>query len=244
MDVEGKAAIVSGAGSGIGRATALLLARKGARVLLADIDAVRGADALREVRQSEATAEFLEMDATRDGDIEKAIARVAELWGRLDIMFNNAGILTGAPAFPAVIPAQWRAVIDLNLTAVIRGTQLAAEAMRQTGGGAIVNTASMAGINPWAMDPVYSASKAGVVFFTKAVEWMAERYQVRVNCVCPTLVETPLLSEAADQRIQGLIQVTRLKPEHVAEAVLRLIEDDSAAGKALTVLPDQEPAYA
>jgi NAD(P)-dependent dehydrogenase (short-subunit alcohol dehydrogenase family) len=102
----------------------------------------------------------------------------------------------------------------------------------------------MAGINPWAMDPVYSATKGGVVFFTKALEWMAERYGIRVNCVCPTLVETPLLADASDERIQGLLQVTRLKPEDVARAVLRLIEDDGAAGKALTVLPDQEPAYA
>jgi NAD(P)-dependent dehydrogenase (short-subunit alcohol dehydrogenase family) len=244
LDVEGKTAIVSGAGSGIGRATALLLARKGAKVILADIDVARGEDALREARQSEGTAEFIRMDATNDADLEAAIARATQLWGRLDIIFNNAGVLTGAPPFPATAADQWKRVVDLNLTAVIRATQLAAEAMRAQGGGVIVNTASMAGINPWAMDPVYSATKAGVVFFTKALEWMSERYGVRVNCVCPTLVETPLLTEAGDARIKGLLAMTRLKPEDIAAAVLQLIEDDTAAGRALTVLPDQAPAFA
>jgi NAD(P)-dependent dehydrogenase (short-subunit alcohol dehydrogenase family) len=244
MDIEGKTAIVSGAASGIGRATALLLARKGAKVLLADINESQGQEALREATQAEATAGFIRMDATDDADVKGAIERVVTMWGRLDIMFNNAGILTGGPRFPETPASQWSRVIDLNLTAVIRGTQLAYEAMRATGGGVIVNTASMAGINPWPMDPVYSASKGGVVFFTKALAGLAQSHGVRVNCVCPTIVETPLLADATDREVQNLFKFTRVKAGDVALAVLRLIEDDSAAGKALTVLPDQEPAFA
>jgi NAD(P)-dependent dehydrogenase (short-subunit alcohol dehydrogenase family) len=245
MDVEGKTAIVSGAASGIGRATALLLARKGARVLLTDINEDQGREALREAALAEGTADFLRMDATSDAAVQAAIERVVSLWGQLDIMFNNAGILTGAPRFPETAPEQWTRVIDLNLTAVIRGTQLAYHAMRATGGGVIVNTASMSGITPWPLDPVYSASKGVVVFFfTKALAGLAQSANVRVNCVCPTSVETPLLAGASDKDLQDLYKSARVKADDVAHAVLRLIEDDSAAGKALTVLPDQEPAYA
>jgi NAD(P)-dependent dehydrogenase (short-subunit alcohol dehydrogenase family) len=212
-------------------------------VLLADINEAQGREALREATQSKATADFLRMDATSDADIRAAIERVVSLWGRLDIMFNNAGILTGAPRFPETGPEQWTRVIDLNLTAVIRGTQLAYQAMRATGGGVIVNTASMAGITPWAMDPVYSASKGGVVFFTKSLAGLARSDNVRVNCVCATSVETPLLAGASDKEVQDLYKFTRVKADDVARAVLRLVEDDSAVGKALTVLPDQEPAF-
>lgn len=244
MEVEGKTVLVTGGGSGIGRSTALLLAGKGASVLVGDIDEAKGRDTLKTIFSAEGRADFVHMDATRSGDIEKAIQRTVELWGRLDVIFNNAGILTGAPSFPATPAEQWSKVVELNLWSVIRGTQAAIETMRQSGGGVIVNTASMAGIDPWPMDPVYSATKAGVVFFTKALAWLAQSDNIRVNCVCPTLVETPLLTEAADKRVQNLVRVTRLKPEDVARAVLRLIEDDSLAGQALTVLPDQEPAFA
>ncbi len=244
MDLEGKTALVTGAGSGIGAATALLLAERGASVLVADIDAARARDTVKRILAAEGRGEALLVDATREGDIAAAIAKVIALWGRLDVMCNNAGILTGAPRFPATPPERWSRVIDLNLTAVIRGTQLAFEAMKASGGGVIVNTASMAGVTPWDMDPVYSASKGGVVFFTKALAGLARSDNVRVNCVCPTIVETPLLADATDRQVQGLYQYTRLKADDVARAVLRLIEDDSLAGQALKVLPGEEPSFA
>jgi NAD(P)-dependent dehydrogenase (short-subunit alcohol dehydrogenase family) len=244
MDLEGKTALVTGAGSGIGRATAILLAQKGASVLVADIDETAGQGTTKMIASTRGRAAFVKCDATREGEIEKAIRNAAELWGSLDVMFNNAGILTGAPAFPETPAAQWSRVVQLNFWAVIRGTQAAIESMKGSGGGVIVNTASMAGVNPWPMDPVYSATKGGVVFFTKALAWLASSDNIRVNCVCPTLVETPLLTDASDLRIQDLTRITRLKPDHVAKAVLRLIEDEGLAGKALTVLPDQEPAFA
>lgn len=244
MDLEGKAALVTGAGSGIGRATALLLAERGASVLVADIDEGGGRETAKLIVTAEGRAEFAVTDATREGDLEAAIATIQGLWGRMDVIFNNAGILTGAPAFPATPFERWRGVIDLNLTAVVRGTQLAIEAMKGSGGGVIINTASMAGVNPWQMDPVYSATKGGVVFFTKALAGLAQSHNIRVNCVCPTIVDTPLLSDASDPQIRGLHRFTRVQPEDVALAVLRLIEDDTLAGKALKVLPDEDPDFA
>jgi NAD(P)-dependent dehydrogenase (short-subunit alcohol dehydrogenase family) len=244
MEITGRTAVITGGGSGIGKATARLLAARGATVVLVDIDESLGTAAAAEVAAAGGRAEFVRADVTTDEGIQAGIERAAALGGRLDIMFNNAGILTGAPRFPDTPTEQWSRVVQLNFWSVIRGTQLAFQSMRSTGGGVIVNTASMAGINPWPMDPVYSATKGGVVFFTKALAALAESDGVRVNCVCPTLVETPLLTGASDRTIAGLIRMTRLKPEDVAAAVLRLVEDDSAAGKALTVLPDAEPAFA
>jgi NAD(P)-dependent dehydrogenase (short-subunit alcohol dehydrogenase family) len=108
----------------------------------------------------------------------------------------------------------------------------------------IVNTASMAGVTPWAMDPVYSATKGGVVFFTRALAGLAQSDNVRVNCVCPTIVDTRLLAGATVAEVQRLHLVTRVQPEDVAKAVQRLIEDDTLAGQALRVLADQEPSFA
>lgn len=242
MDVRGKVALVTGGASGIGRASVERLAKAGARVLIADIDEAGAAAFAQALRAEGAEAESADCDATDDASLRAAFAKAESLWGGVDIVFNNAGILTGAPSFPETPLEKWSRVIDLNLRAVVRGTQLAIEALGKRGGGAVVNNASMAGINPWDMDPVYSASKAGVVFFTKALARLKQSHNVRVNCVCPTLVMTPLLTGAEDATIKGLERFTRLGPEHVADAVMRLIENDDYAGVALKVLPGEEPS--
>ncbi len=244
MDVKGKAILVTGGGSGIGKSTALLLGAKGARLLIADISAELGGATVEEIRAAGGEAAFQQLDARNDAELVAAFRQAESLYGRIDVAFNNAGILTGAPTYPATPAEQWRRVIELNLIAVIRGTQLAVESMRKTGGGVIVNTASVAGLQPWNMDPVYSASKGGVVLFTKSLGNLKQTDNIRVNCVCPTLVETPLLTQATDQGISGLVRITRLKPEDIATAVLRLIEDENLAGAALRVLPGEEPALA
>ncbi len=244
MDVAGKSALITGGGSGIGRAVALRLASKGARVLIADISSELGNGVVKEIAADGGAAEFERIDARDDADLRRAFARAQQLYGRIDIVFNNAGILTGAPAYPETPLEQWRRVIELNLIAVIRGTQLGIESLRRSGGGVIVNTASLAGLQGWNMDPVYSASKGGVVLFTKSLAGLKDSDNIRVNCVCPTLVETPLLTGASDERIAGLLRWTNLQPDHVADAVDRLIEDETLSGAALRVLPGEEPALA
>ena len=242
MNIDGKSALITGGGSGIGKATALRLARGGARVVVADISESLGKATVDDIASAGGRASLEVADARQDADLVRVFEATSRLHGRIDIVVNNAGILTGAPAFPETPAEQWRRVIELNLIAVIRGTQLAVQAMRQTGGGVIVNTASVAGLNGWNMDPVYSASKGGVVLFTKALAGLKVSDNIRVNCVCPTLVQTPLVSEAADPRISNLIRITTLTPEHVADAILRLIEDEDLAGAALRLLPNEAPA--
>ena len=242
MNIDGKSALITGGGSGIGKATALRLARGGASVVVADISAALGQATVDDITKAGGRASLEVADARQDGDLVRVFEATTRLHGRIDIVINNAGILTGTPAFPETPAEQWRRVIELNLIAVIRGTQLAIQAMRQKGGGVIVNTASVAGLNAWNMDPVYSASKGGVVLFTKALAGLKVSDNIRVNCVCPTLVQTPLVSEAADPRISNLIRITTLTPEQVADAVLRLIEDEDLAGAALRLLPNEAPA--
>jgi NAD(P)-dependent dehydrogenase (short-subunit alcohol dehydrogenase family) len=244
MDVNGKAALITGGASGIGKAIALRLAAVGAKVLIADIDEAGGLDTAKEIAAGGGEADFIRADVTRDEEFKAAFKRIEDVWGGVDVVVNNAGILTGSPAFPETPPEKWKRVVDINLGGVMRGTQLGIEALSARGGGVIVNTASLSGINPWAMDPIYSATKAGVVFFTKAMAGLKESKNIRVNCVCPTLVETPLLTAAEESTIRGLVRFTRLGPDHVADAVMRLIEDDGLAGAALRVVPDEEPSLA
>ncbi len=242
MDVKGKAALLTGGGSGIGKSTAMLLASKGANMVIADISEDLGRGVVDEINDGgHGKAVFERIDARNDDDLSRAFRQTEAAFGKVDIVFNNAGVLTGAPAFPATPLEQWRRVIELNLIAVIRGTQLGIEALGRNGGGVIVNTASVAGLQGWNMDPVYSASKGGVVLFTKALAYLKQAESIRINCVCPTLVNTPLLTAASDQQISRLVAITRLTADDIAKAVLRLIEDESLAGAALRVLPDVEP---
>lgn len=242
MDVKGKVAIVTGGGSGIGKATVERLSDAGAYVLIADLDEVRCLATVTQIKETGGETDFIAIDATKDEDLAAAFKQAEALWGGVDIVVNNAGMLTGTPAYPEAPRDRWSRVVDLNLTAVIRGTQMGIEALSKRGGGAIVNMASMSGINPWPADPVYSATKAGVVFFTKALAALKESKNIRVNCVCPHLVVTPLLTFAQDESIRNLERFARLEPEHIADAVMKLIEDDSFAGAALKVVPGEEPS--
>jgi 15-hydroxyprostaglandin dehydrogenase (NAD) len=240
VEVAGKGAVVTGAGSGIGRSTALLLASKGAKILVADVSDMRGKAVADEIRQSGGEATFQRVDVLHHEELRMVFAQCVKTYGALDVVFNNAGILTGTPIFPDTPPEQWRRVIELNLIAVIRGTQLAIDVMRQTG-GVIINAGSTAGLGPSPLDPVYSASKAGVVFFTRSLAGLSVSHNIRVNCVCPGLVDTPLISEATDERVRGRQATALLRPEQVASGVLRLIEDDTVAGAALRIVAGQEP---
>lgn len=241
MEIGGKVAVVTGGGSGIGRATARRLAREGAKVVVADVDAEGGRETVRLIREAGGEATFVQADVTRPEDVQAAIRAAEETYGGLDILHNNAGITTGWPRFPEADAARWGRVVDVNLRAVILGTQLAVEAMRRRGGGVIVNTASIAGLQPFPPDPVYTATKYGVVGFTRALAPLKEEAGIRVNCVCPGVVDTPLVTRTRDQvpaelRTQArTLQIPMLSPDDIADAVVELIRNEELAGAALRV---------
>ncbi|MEX2159637.1 MAG: SDR family oxidoreductase [Dehalococcoidia bacterium] len=250
MDIQGKVALVTGAGSGIGRATALRLAKEGASIVVVDIDVDVGHPTTHQIEASGAKAAFCRADVTNEADVRNMIAFAEQTFGGLDILHNNAGIITGAPRWPATDPSAWMRMLDINLKGVILGTQLALPALRKRGGGAIVNTASLAGVGyGFPPNPVYAASKGGVVLFTASMAPWKDEANIRVNCVCPGVVDTPMLrgAQAAQQEEpqaqplrQRLAGLGVLQPEEIADAVVELIKDDSLAGRALMV-PNGRP---
>ena len=255
MEITGKVAIVTGAGSGIGRATALALAREGASVVVADVDDVGGSETVGLIHDLElgvggGTATYVRTDVTEPRSLEALFEGVEAEHGGIDILHNNAGLVSGEPLWPDITPETLLRVMNVNLGGVVLGTRLVIPAMRRRGGGVIVNTASMAALFPLTPDPIYSATKAGVTMFTRACAPMAEE-GIRVNAVLPGLVDTALLAKSGDgerwaewavaaNEIMGL-----LAPEDVARAVLDLIHDDTAVAEerivgTTPVVPDEE----
>ena len=252
MDVGGKTALITGAGSGIGRAAALRLAREGAHVVVCDINEEEGHETVGLVAQDDGVARFFKVDVTEEKEVEGAVFFAEEHFGGLDIMYNNAGTITPPPRFPDADSSRWQRTLDINLRGVLLGTYHAVPALRRRGGGVIVHTASIAGLVPYAVDPVYAATKAGVVNFTRSLAFLKEEANIRVNCVCPGLVRTnlglnargPLPPEERAELLQQREAVRgerpMLTPEDVAEAVLRLITDDSLTGRAYRIAANVE----
>jgi len=246
MEISGKVAVVTGSGSGIGRGIALSLARRGASVVVADIDEDGGRATMDEIVDGTGVAAFARTDVTRTEDLAAMLALAAGTFGGVDILVNNAGVVCGEPLWPRTDPAVLAAQVSVNLTAVIVGTRLAIEPLHARGGGVVVNTASIGALLPLEEEPGYSATKAGVVMFTRACAGLAASHGVRVNAVLPGLVDTPLLAKSGDgTREADWAGVARqfmpmLTPDDVADVVVELIEDDTAAGAYRVVgeLPD------
>ncbi len=250
MDIQGKVAVVTGAGSGIGRASALRLGHEGASVVVSDIDEENGKDVTGQIEAAGGRAAFVRADVTSEADQQAMLAFAEEKFGGVDILHNNAGIITQRPRYPEAEVERWAQVIDINLRGVILGTQLGIEAMRKRGGGAIVNTASISALIGWRMDPVYAATKGGVLMFTASLASLREEMNIRVNCVCPGIVDTPLLHRARDEAAPGVdkeaieayLSIPLITAEEVADAVVEMIRDESLAGRAMRMMNGQPRA--
>jgi 3-oxoacyl-[acyl-carrier protein] reductase len=171
--------------------------------------------------------------------------RAEERFGRIDIVHNNAGLATSVPQWPDIPIERVAALADVNLKGVLLGTRLAIDAMRRSGGGVIVNTASVAAHNPSYGEAIYGTTKAAVVFFTRACEGLKAAHNIRVNAVCPGITDTPLLNKTGDGSGPAewlgpaLARVVLIPPEAIAEAVLDLIRDDSKVAEIVTVQNQQ-----
>ena len=236
MDITGKVAVVTGGAAGIGRETAVALARKGvASIALADIDDIGGAETAALVRLEGADARFLQVDVSDPAALSLLFAQAQHDFGLIDIVFNNAGVVSGEPAWPETSLARLKHVIDVNLAGVVFGTRLAIEAMRGDG-GVIVNTASAAAVHHLHEDPVYTATKAAIVAFTQSCAGLAESMGIRVNAVGPGITATPLLDktgnglEPAGWLQSYLDKIEVLSSAVIAATVIDLIEDETKAG--------------
>lgn len=240
MRIAGRRALITGAGSGIGRATAVRLAREGAdEVWILDRDAGGAHDTADQVRAAGAKAVVRAFDVTDFARLEAAFAE-ADAAGGLDIAFNNAGMVVGLELFPETSPERVHAIVDLNLKAVIFGTQYAVRHMRPRGDGVVVNTSSGAALHTGFRDWLYTATKAGVLAFSKSCAPLKDACGVRVNAVLPGLVDTPILKttgdgELADWMAPILANNRALSPDDIAAAVVRIVEDDDLAGGEVVV---------
>jgi NAD(P)-dependent dehydrogenase (short-subunit alcohol dehydrogenase family) len=236
MDIRNKVALVTGAGAGIGDAVASRLAREGAAVIVADVDEDAGLGTVREIGSEGGRTAFVLADVASEADASRMVAFARERFGSLDVLVNNAGGVE-EPYFPESEPEHWGRAIDLNLRGVMLGVHFGVRAMRERGGGAIVNISSVGGIGFEPYDtPEYGAAKAGVVRLSASLATLKERMGVRVNCVCPGWVDTPASrrsrAEMSPEEREKVPPVL-LQPEEIADAVVMFVEDDSMAGRVM-----------
>ena len=235
--LAGKVALITGAGSGIGRASALRFAAEGARVVVADWKPDGGRETVARIQATGGVALFVETDVSQEEDVRRMVATAVEAYGRLDILFNNAAVQVFG-TIPETPTSDWQRVLDVNLKGVYLGCKYALPRMIAQGGGSIVNMSSTLGFVGDPAMPAYGATKGGILAMTKAMAQAHGRQNIRVNCICPGDVDTPIVQEYFDQqpdpaearrRVAAHYALGRIaQPEEIAQVALFLASDESS----------------
>lgn len=237
MRLAGKVAIITGAASGIGRASAITFAREGAKVVVADCNESGGKETVAEILRTGADAHFANVDVARENEIRKMVDATVDRWNTVDILFNNAGVVL-IKSVEQMTEEEWDRVMSVNVKAAFLATKHVVPIMRRNGGGAILNTGSIASFTGQVGTPVYSASKGAIALLTKSLALDLGRDRIRVNCICPGITDTPMLREHLGHGVEGEARIRArlsrvplgeiLRPEDVARAALYLVSEDSA----------------
>ncbi len=237
-NLDDKVAVVTGAGSGIGRATTERLATEGARVVVADVDFDGASETVERITSEEGTAIAITVDVSDAAAVEAMVEETLDTYGRIDIAHNNAGIEGSNQPVTELDEAEWQQVIDVNLTGVWLGLKYEIPAMIESGGGAIVNTASIGGLTAVGT-PAYVASKHGVIGLTRSTATQYAQKGIRVNAICPGVIDTAMIERGATdeagtetEEIQQLVQQQPMgrmgQPEEVANTVVWLSSTEAS----------------
>ena len=235
--LENKVAVITGGASGIGAATAKLFVEEGAKVVLVDLNEEKGKAFEAELKAQNAEALFVKANITSEEEVANVFKQAVETFGKVDVVFNNAGI-GRVHSSHDLDYSEWRKTVNVDLDGVFLVAREAISEMLKTGGGTIVNTASMYG---WVGSPgsaAYNAAKGGVINLTRSLALEYAEQNIRINALCPGFIDTPIIPEENKEALSAITPMKRLgKAEEMAKAVLFMASDDSAfmTGNRLTV---------
>lgn len=236
MRLAHKTVLITGAGSGIGRESAVLFACEGAHIVVADVDETSGQDTVEQIKKSGGKAAFVRVDVSKACEVQAMVAFAEDTYGKLDVLFNNAGISPSQDG--SVLDTQedvWDWVMAVNLKGVFLGCHYGIPALLRAGGGVIINTASFVALMGAAVSQIaYTASKGGVLSLTREIATEFARQHIRANALCPGPVETPLLAPLLADPVQRQRRMVHIPPGRlartceIASAALFLASDESA----------------
>jgi len=238
MKLADKVAVITGAGSGMGKAAALLFAAEGAAIAAVDVNAPAAEQTASEIAANGGKAIAVGADVSSSAEVQRMFARTADHFGRLDVVYNNAGTIEKNEMLHEIGDDEFARVLDVNLRGVFFGIKYAVPHLIKAGGGSIINTASVGGLKAFTGKPAYTSSKAAVIALTQVAGMQYGRYKIRVNCICPGIIYTGMSREVHRERfgkeldpaIKGRISALgRIgMPEDVARVALFLASDDAA----------------
>ncbi|MFP7299401.1 SDR family NAD(P)-dependent oxidoreductase [Neobacillus niacini] len=234
MKLNGKIAIITGGGSGIGRSSAIRFAKEGAKVTVCDLDSRNGEETVSLIRESGGEAIFIKSDVKDSNQVKDLINTTTNTFGGLHILVNNAGIGHREVRSVDLSEEEWDQVIDINLKGVFLGIKYAVPEMKKSGGGAIINTSSLLGLKGKKYQAAYNASKAGVVLLTQNAALEYGKYNIRVNAVAPGVIDTKIIDvwKQDERRWPFISKANALgrigSPEEVANAIFFLASDEAS----------------
>ena len=232
MRLANKVAIITGAGSGIGRASAYLFAEEGSKLVVADINDAGGEETVATIKADGGEAIFVHTDVSIASEVEHLVKATKDRFGKIDILFNNAGILMRPTAVETIDESLWDHTYAVNVKSIFLGAKYVVPEMKKAGGGVIINTASISGVRPRTYISAYVSSKGAVIALTKALAVELASDNIRVNCINPVRTETPMTEGTPEERKKAIISTIPLghsaKPEDIAYAALYLASDESS----------------